>query len=337
MPQSALPILDLSQFDAGPDARRHFLDDLGTAARDVGFFYLKGHGISQDLGQSVFKLSRSFFDLPEAEKLKIEMVHSPHFRGYTRVGKELTRGKPDRREELDIGRELPVVSPVPPEQPWLSLQGPNQWPQALPELKPALLEWQDLLTEILLKLLKAFALILEQPEGAFDGLVGQTATRGLKIIRYPGVEVVGDDQGVGSHKDSGILTAVYQDGVAGLQVGTDTGWVTAEPIPGTFVINIGELLELATDGYLRATVHRVVSPPAGKERLSVAYFLGARLDAKVEVLPLPARLKALARGVAADPLNPLFHDVGPNYLKSRLRSHVDVAQRHYADLLSTQV
>ena len=105
---------------------------------------------------------------------------------------------------------------------------------------------------------------------------------------------------------------------------------------GTFVINIGELLEMASSGYLKATMHRVVSPPAGTERLSVAFFLGAKLDATVPVLELPQHLAAEARGVTQDPMNPLFMDVGRNYLKSRIRSHPDVARAHYADLLSAE-
>jgi len=84
---------------------------------------------------------------------------------------------------------------------------------------------------------------------------------------------------------------------------------------------------------LRANVHRVVSPSAGSDRLSVAFFLGARLDATVPLLELSPELLARARGITHDPLNPLFREVGKNYLKSRLRSHPDVARRYHADLL----
>lgn len=83
-------------------------------------------------------------------------------------------------------------------------------------------------------------------------------------------------------------------------------------------------------------VHRVVTPPAGTDRLSIALFLGARLDSTVPVLTLSPALAAEARGVSQDPHNPLFRDVGKNYLKGRLRSHPDVARRHHADLLSAE-
>jgi len=109
--------------------------------------------------------------------------------------------------------------------------------------------------------------------------------------------------------------------------------VEAPPLPGSFVVNIGELLELATNGYLRATVHRVVAPPAGRDRVSIAFFFSARLDAEIPLLPIAPAFAALARGPASDPANPLFRDVGINQLKQRLRSHPDVAARHYPDLL----
>ena len=90
---------------------------------------------------------------------------------------------------------------------------------------------------------------------------------------------------------------------------------------------------MASNGDLRANIHRVVSPPQGSDRLSVALFLGARHDATVPLLSLPPHLSSQARGVTQDPDNPLFREVGRNYLKSRLRSHPDVARRHYADLI----
>jgi isopenicillin N synthase-like dioxygenase len=333
----ALPLLDLAQLDAGPAARRAFLDRLRTAARDVGFFYLGGHGVPESLVDQVRAESRRFFALPEADKLAIEMVNSPHFRGFTRAAWELTRGQPDWREQLDIGAERPVIPQGPGVPAWLRLQGPNQWPAAQPELKAVLLRWQAELTRIAIRLLGAFAEALDQPADALEPIYGDTPNQHIKIIRYPGRDATGSDQGVGAHKDSGFLTLLLQDQQRGLQVeGEDGRWIDAEPVPGTFVVNIGELLELATNGYLRATVHRVITPPAGADRLSVAFFLGARLDATVPLLDLPPALAAEARGPASDPQNPLFHDVGPNYLKGRLRSHPDVAKRHYADILAAQ-
>ena len=126
-----------------------------------------------------------------------------------------------------------------------------------------------------------------------------------------------------------------QDTVGGLQVELDGEWIDAPPLPGTFVINIGELLELATGGYFRADVHQVVTPGAS-DRLSVAFFFGANLDATVPLLKLAPEYAVNARGLTQDPLNPLFRHVGQNYLKSLLRSHPDVARAHYADLLTPE-
>ncbi len=128
---------------------------------------------------------------------------------------------------------------------------------------------------------------------------------------------------------------LLQDTVGGLQVELDGEWIDAPPLPGTFVINIGELLELATGGYFQANVHQVVTPGAS-DRLSVAFFFGANLDATVPLLKLAPEYAVNARGLTQDPHNPLFRHVGQNYLKSRLRSHPDVARAHYADLLTPE-
>jgi isopenicillin N synthase-like dioxygenase len=325
-PRNSIPLIDLNSLD---------LEELRAAARDVGFFYLTGHGVDPDLLRNLVLVARRFFALPEPDKLAIEMVHSPHFRGYNRVAWERTRGAPDWREQIDIGAERPALPRSTDLPPWSRLQGPNQWPAALPELQPLVLLWQQAALDVLSRLLRAFALALGQAEDALLPLYGNEPHHMVKLIRYPGCETAASAQGVGAHKDSELLTLLLQDHVGGLQVETSEGWVDVAPRAGTFVVNIGELLELASDGYLRATLHRVVAPPAGTERVSVAFFLGARLDATVPLLQLPAPLAAQARGPESDPYNPLFCNVGQNYLKGRLRSHPDVARRHHADLLDS--
>ena len=327
-----LPVLDLSRFDAaGPD-RTAFLAQVREAARGAGFFYLTGHGISAALIRKLRDLSKRFFALPEADKLAIGMVNSPHFRGYNRAGLEHTRGKPDWREQIDIGPERQVARLEPGAPAWSRLQGPNQWPERLPELKPVVLAYQEAVTALAIKVLRAFAAALDQSEDVFEPIYTPEAHQLLKILRYPG-RSGRDRQGVGAHKDSGFVTILLQDEQAGLQVEGETGWIDAPPMEGTFVVNIGEILELASNGYLKATPHRVVSPAESVERLSIAFFLGARLDATVPVLDLAPELAAQAGGLTQDPLNPLFHEVGRNYMKGRLRSHPDVAQRHHADLI----
>lgn len=333
---ASLPILDFTRFTATA-SRDDFLADLRAAARDYGFFYLKGHGVSPDLQRQLIEVSNAFFALPEADKLAIEMVNSPHFRGYTRAGREITRGQQDWREQIDIGSELPVAE-VSADAPWMRLQGPNLWPEHLPEFRTTLLEWQSELTRVAIQLLRAFALALGQDADVFAPIYRAIPSEHLKVIRYPGQTGDRSSQGVGAHKDSGFLTLLLQDAIGGLQVEAEDGtWIDATPIEGTFIINIGEILELASNGYLRATVHRVISPPAGRDRLSIAYFFGADLNATVPLLNLAPDLAAQAKGPASDPLNPLFRDVGENALKGRLRSHPDVAERHYAEHLAKKV
>jgi isopenicillin N synthase-like dioxygenase len=335
MPSSrTLPTLDISRLDAGEDERQKFLEELRVTARDVGFFYLTGHGVPDNLIRDVVAQSRQFFQLPDADKLAIEMVNSPHFRGYTRVGLEVTRGQADWREQIDFSSEREALPRSPGTPDWARLQGPNQWPAALPEIKATVLEWQRQLTGLGIRVLEAFALALRQDKDVFAPIYEAGVIQHVKLIRYPGRDATGGDQGVGAHKDGGFLTLLLQDVQGGLQVEADDGsWIDAPPVPGTFIVNIGEVLEMASNGYLRATVHRVVTPPAGRDRLSVAFFLGAALDATIPLLDLDADLAAQALGPTADPQNPLFRAIGQNYLKGRLRSHPDVAERHYADLL----
>lgn len=155
-----LPLLDLSLLNGSEAERQIFLADLRHAARDIGFFYLTGHGVDPELLQQIQTLSREFFALPDEEKLAVAMVRSPHFRGYNRAASELTRGQPDWREQFDIGAERSPLPQTPGTPSWARLQGPNQWPEALPELKPTLLQWQREMTGMALRLLRAFAVAL---------------------------------------------------------------------------------------------------------------------------------------------------------------------------------
>lgn len=331
-----LPVLDLRDYGL-PATRTAFVESLRVAAHEVGFFYLTGHGAPLALADEILALSREFFALPEAEKLGIAMARSPHFRGYTRIGGERTRGRTDWREQLDVGLELPARTLAPGDPAWMRLQGPNQWPARPPGLKPALLAWHEALQPIAARLLEAFALSLRQPADAFEACWRGQPNQVVKSIHYPGrgegTGAARDEQGCGAHKDSEFLTLLWQDDVGGLEVLRDGGrWEPAPPLPGAFVVNTGELLELASNGYYTATTHRVTAPPPGRSRQSLAFFFAARLDAVVPCVPLPPDLKAAARGVSREPGNPLFRDVAANTLKGRLRSHPDVAARFYADV-----
>lgn len=335
MSDLTLPVLDLSLLDQGPDAAARFRDELRAATHDVGFFYLTGTGVSPALEASLLTAAKGFFALPEADKLAIENVTSPHFRGYTRVGGERTQGRVDWREQIDIGPEREAITD--PDGPGYDrLIGPNLWPAAQPELKEVVTEWHDHLTGVARKLLRAWALALGAEEQYFDRHFGDPQTL-IKIVRYPGKDDPTPQQGVGAHKDSGVLTLLWvEPGKGGLQVERDGEWVDAPPVSGAFVVNIGELLEYATQGYLRATNHRVISPRFPDERISVPFFFNPALDARLPIIELPAVLAAEAHGVEDDPTNPIHATYGENALKSRLRAHPDVAERWHSDLVAAR-
>lgn len=333
---ASLPILDLSDFTSGTPAQREaFVTRLRETAHHVGFFYLTGLGIPPAQVEELVQTARAFFALPPAQKQAIHMANSPHFRGYTRAGDEITRGERDWREQLDIGAERALWAGA--TEPWQRLQGPNQWPSQLPALRTVALDWQDRLTNVARQLLRALALALGQPEDHFNDAFAGAPMLHTKVIHYPGRAPGASRQGVGPHKDSGCLTLLLQDTEAGLQVLEREGpgeprWIDVPPLPGTVVINLGEVLEILTQGYLRATMHRVISPASGMSRLSLAYFISPRLEVSLDPIALPPALAAQARGVDADPLNPMVPHTGRNLLKGRLRSHPEVARRFYADI-----
>ena len=321
---TALPLVDLRAVSGVLRER------LREAAHEVGFFYLTGHELPAALPRRVLEAARALFALPDADKDAIAMVRSPHFRGYTRLGGELTRGEVDWREQIDIGPQRPpIAGPGQPDYLWL--QGPNQWPAALPELPGIIDEWDAALSGVARTLLRHWAASLGSPPDVFDSAFAGAPATLIKVIRYPAHAATA--QGVGPHKDSGVLTLLLAEpGTRGLQVRRPDSpeWIDVPGVDGAFVVNIGELLEVATGGYLRATEHRVNLGSAeseGAERISIAYFFNPRLDAQVPMLSLPAELAARAQS-RPDPSDPIYSVYGRNAWKSRLRAHPDVAAAH---------
>jgi isopenicillin N synthase-like dioxygenase len=336
----ALPVLDIGPFvaDESSQAAAAFVAELGRVVHGIGFFYIIGHGIPSELADRAHDVARSFFALPDEARLEIENVRSPQFRGYTRFGHERTNGRIDLRDQVDIGREQPAPTIGADDPAWLRLRGPNLWPSALPELRAVATAWMDHLETLGHVLLRALALALELPADAFTAAVTPPEVL-LKVIRYRTPAATGsaleDRQGVGAHRDTGFLSFVHQDGVGGLQVERDGRLIDVPQLGGALVVNIGEMFQLVTRGYCKATVHRVVSPPPGVERISLAYFFNPKLEATLSPVDLPPHLAALAPGGESDdPGNPILANYGDNSLKVRLRAHPDVAARHHADLLS---
>lgn len=329
-----LPLIDLEAAHRGSAERAELLTRLRRAAHDLGFFYVVGHGIPREVQDHLFTAARTFFELPEEAKRAIHNLRSPHFRGWTSLGTEHTAGAADGREQLDIGPERHALELGPDDPAHLRLVGPNQWPGQVPELRLVALRWLDEAERVARTVLSLLAEALGQDARWFDRWFDDEAVTTTKLVRYPGGRREVSDQGVGAHKDYGWLALVLQDDQGGLQVRADDGgWIDATPLTGTLVVNVGEALEVVTDGYLRANVHRVLAPEGDADRYSVPFFLAPRLDSVVDPLPLHPTLAAQARGVERDPANPISAAYGPKALHGWLRSHPEVARRHHADLL----
>ncbi|MEW2433927.1 2-oxoglutarate and iron-dependent oxygenase domain-containing protein [Streptomyces caniferus] len=329
------PVIDLRDAERGPEARAEFLDRLRRSVHDIGFFQLVGHGVTG--AAELLDLSRTFFALPDRERRKLDILNSPHFRGYSELGRERTRGVPDQRQQLDIGPERPADRPGPGEPAYRWLAGPNQWPAGLPELQPAVLDWMDQLTGLSHRLLRLILESLETPVDFLDAVVDPDPQVHFKLLHYPGPAEAADiapaDQGAGIHKDLGLLTLLVQDDVGGLQVAVEGDhFVDVPVVPDAFVVNLGELLEVATRGYLRATVHRVVRPAPGVDRYSMPFFYSPRLEGAMR--PLPTRYVSEADGVVVDPDNPLFACYGDNVMKGLTRGFPELIARHHPGLLA---
>ncbi|WP_222618072.1 isopenicillin N synthase family oxygenase [Nakamurella sp. PAMC28650] len=334
---NAIPTLRLQ------DARRSdgtldpdFLERLRVAAHQIGFFHLTDYGAGPGQVQELVDVTARFFALPPEARIALDNRTSPHFRGYTRLGHEITAGRPDAREQLDFGPELPAVAAADWDTPYRLLQGPNQWPdELLPELRPTVQAWTDLLTVVGTELTHALAACLGLPEQHFDEAFGDQPHWFGKLIRYVGQETDGPAaQGVGPHADWGFLTLLLQDSVGGLQARPprEQEWIDVAPVEGALVVNVGEMLEVATHGYLVATVHRVLPCRPSDTRQSIGFFFSPRLEAKLHPVPLTPELAAHAPGVTQAAENPLLPTFGDNALKGWIRSHPEVAARHHPGL-----
>ncbi len=333
---SSLPVLDIAPFidDPTSDGGQDFSHELTQVCHDVGFAHIVGHGIDPNLEHSLFEVAREFFALPQSARTRLAIANSAAFRGYTLLGDENTAGGQDWRDQLDLGPEQQAPEPGYQGPAYLRLRGPNQWPIELPHMAPTALLWMDHMNVLGLQCVRALGVGLGQPIDVFDRFF-DPADLHAKIIRYP----AGDrptDQGVGRHHDSGLLTFILQQGEPGLQVELGSKMVMVEPLEGAYVMNLGAMMQAATNGYLKATPHRVVAPSGDRDRLSMAFFFNPAFESVFEPIELPPHLATLASPDLVDLKGETIHTVfGENNLKVRLRSHPDVAARHYSDVVAT--
>ncbi len=297
-----IPSIDLAALEDAAGSER---ERLRFAASEIGAFLLSGHGVDEGRTEELLDVSRRLFTLPQAERDAIDMIHSPYFRGYSALGTERTQGEPDLREQFDVGPEEEPRIRAAGDPPYLRLHGPNLWPASLPGLRPSVLAWMELLRGVSMRVMTSIAESAGLQSKRFAaGYSGQPHER-LKIIKYPHTEPASTQQGVGEHTDSGFLALIAHDGTRGLQVHDGREFIDVIAPSGTLIAVLGRALADATAGETMAARHRVVSPPAGCERVSVAYFLNPRLD---------------------------HAGYGHEALKVVLRSHPHVARRFFADL-----
>ncbi len=286
-----VPIIDVGPLVRGASDVSRVASQMDTACRANGFFYIVGHGVEPQLQARLDELSREFFALPEAEKTEIAMVRGGRaWRGWFPVGSELTSGIPDQKEGIYFGAELPADHPRVLAQ--TPLHGPNLFPRRPGEMREVALAYMDEMARLGQAILRGVALGLRlEPSFFVDHLTADPLVL-FRIFHYPPApptrSVVGDRWGVGEHTDYGLLTLLAQDTNGGLQVRSPGGWVDAEPLPGSFVCNLGDMLERLTGGLYRSTPHRVRNA-SGADRLSFPFFLDPSWDAVVDRLPIVER------------------------------------------------
>ena len=288
----SLPVIDIAPLVTRAPGRAEVAARIGEACRAHGFFYVTGHGVDRALTQRLEALSRAFFALPEATKMQWRMeLGGRAWRGYFPTGGELTSGRPDWKEGLYLGTELPEDDPLVLAR--TPVHGRNLFPD-VPGLRQTILDYMAAATRLGHQLMEGIALSLGLGAGYFAERYTADPLILFRLFNYPtqpvpaGLDVA---WGVGEHTDYGLLTILRQDDIGGLQVRTGEGWIDAKPITDAFVINIGDMLDRMTGGLYRSTPHRVVRNTSGRDRLSFPLFFDPNFHARVkpiEGLPRPA-------------------------------------------------
>ncbi|OTB05671.1 hypothetical protein M426DRAFT_319657 [Hypoxylon sp. CI-4A] len=363
---TSVPILDLA-LARDPETKPQFLADLRHALMEVGFLYLKNVGIPDELWREAISEGIGFFDIPKEEKLKIEMKNAPSFLGYSQLSAEITAGKIDHREQIDLSTEHPIPKPDAPR--YENLLAPNQWPspEVLPNFRRVYTDYMKRMGAISIEFTSLIAEAIGLPANAFDRYFEPNQQHKLKIVKYPDVSELGlgndngiEGQGVGPHKDSMLTSYLLQaSSHRGLQVQNTRGeWIDCPPAAGTLVVAIGQGLEALTRGVCASTTHRVLSPAAGRgARFSIPFFQGVRASTTFEELdevgvgPVPEAARAQRRrvleannnggggGARLDDVEFTFRKggvastLGEATLRNRVKSHPDVGERWYPDIL----
>lgn len=308
---ATIPVIDLSKLNSGHAADlAEIAARIGAACRDVGFFYIIGHGVPEALIEKVFASTEAFFAADPAIKTGALYSGASGNRGYIpMLGEALDPSKPSDFKEafnmgLDLGPDDPEIKAGKP------FRAVNVWPD-VPGFRDTLRAYFEACHALGVALHRAFAVDLDLPVNYFDPMLDKPMAI-LRLLHYPPVAgALAEGQlGAGEHTDYGCVTLLMTDPVGGLEVRTRQGeWLSAPYMPGAFVCNIGDCLMRWTNDVYVSTPHRVVSPP-DRERFSVAFFLDPNPDAEVACLPSCVSAERPARYA---PIR------GDDFLLSRLR------------------
>ncbi len=270
MSTHSLPVIDFSPFLTGDAISQHAVaEQILAASKEWGFFYLSNFGLTEEQVAQAFALSARFFALPEAEKLKVAWQNAQSNQGYIAVKRETLDPStaPDLKEAYNIATA--------------SLGSDDDqvyYPKVYPEFKHQITDFVNQCTQVADLVLKAFAISLKQPADFFVE-AHDKCQHTFRLLHYPamptGFKPEDSQNRAGAHTDYGSITLLFQDSVGGLEVKSrNGGWVKATPIPGTIIINTGDLMQQWTNDVFLSNPHRVRQPEDSlhKDRYSIAYF-----------------------------------------------------------------
>ncbi|KAF2069787.1 hypothetical protein CYY_008894 [Polysphondylium violaceum] len=292
-----LPIINISLMETN-EGKNVIAQEIQKACKEHGFFYICGHGIDQHFIEQLFDVVKRFFSLPLDVKMKWKMgLTNREYLGFFKVGQEITYGAVDWKEGVYIDCEKPYDLKVNVDVPL--------FPTREEETQYGIIGFKDIienyihqLTRLGQHILEAIALSLELPSSYFFEKYTFDPFTMLAMLHYPSfhnesLKNNSPDEsskvkfGTGPHTDQGVLTILYQDDVGGLQVKSKNGdeFIDAPPIPGTFICNIGDMLDKMTGGYYLSNVHRVKYNTTGRPRFSFPFFLDPNLNSVPELVP----------------------------------------------------
>lgn len=277
-------VASVSLAEAERDAES-FARKLGDSFVDSGFAIVRDHDIDPALIDRAEAAAKAFFALPETVKRRYWIEGSGGARGYTPFGVETAKGQSahDLKEFYHVGRDLP------PGHPFRAHMPDNLWPEEVPGFHKTVGALFVEFDRTGVRILRAIARFLGVAEAYFADSV-RDGNSVLRLLHYPPFKGQGGKHlRAGAHEDINAITLLLGAEEAGLQLLTRQGqWIDVSPQPGELVVNIGDMLERLTNGYLRSTSHRVVNPAperASTARFSMPFFLHFRPDFLIESLP----------------------------------------------------